>query len=65
MIELQDKNIEDLKAYLAELPYKYAAPLVAYLEQLITQQNGISTQRNIQHQVSNQEKNDEHTKETN
>ena len=39
MITLEEKNIEELKAYLAEIPFKYALPLVQYLEKLIQEQN--------------------------
>ena len=38
MITLEEKNIEEIKAYLAELPLKYALPLVQYLEKLIEEQ---------------------------
>lgn len=38
MITLEEKNIEEIKAYLAELPFKYALPLVQYLEKLIEEQ---------------------------
>lgn len=39
MIQLEEKNIEELKAYLAEIPFKYALPLVQYLEKLIQEQS--------------------------
>jgi hypothetical protein len=39
MITLDEKNIEEIKNYLAELPLKYALPLVQYLEKLIQEQN--------------------------
>ena len=39
MITLEEKHIEEIKAYLAELPLKYALPLVQYLEKLIQEQN--------------------------
>lgn len=38
MITLEDKHLEEIKAYLAELPLKYALPLVQYLEKLIEEQ---------------------------
>lgn len=38
MIQLDEKNLEEIKAYLAELPLKYALPLVQYLEKLIEEQ---------------------------
>ena len=38
MITLEEKNLEEIKAYLAELPLKYALPLVQYLEKLIEEQ---------------------------
>ena len=38
MITLEEKNIEEIKAYLAELPLKYALPWVQYLEKLIEEQ---------------------------
>jgi len=40
MIELDEKQLEEIKAYLAELPMKYALPLLQYLEKLKEQQNG-------------------------
>ena len=39
MIQLEEKNIEEIKAYLAELPLKYALPLVQYLENIIKEQH--------------------------
>lgn len=39
MIQLEEKHLEEIKAYLAELPLKYALPLVQYLEKLIEEQN--------------------------
>ena len=38
MITLEEKHIEEIKAYLAELPLKYALPLVQYLENIIKEQ---------------------------
>ena len=38
MIQLEEKHLEEIKAYLAELPLKYALPLVQYLEKLIEEQ---------------------------
>ena len=38
MITLEEKHLEEIKAYLAELPLKYALPLVQYLEKLIEEQ---------------------------
>lgn len=38
MITLDEKQLEEIKAYLAELPLKYALPLVQYLEKLIEEQ---------------------------
>jgi hypothetical protein len=40
MIELNEKQLEEIKAYLAELPMKYALPLLQYLEKLKEEQNG-------------------------
>jgi hypothetical protein len=40
MIELDEKQLEEIKAYLAELPMKYALPLLQYLEKLKEEQNG-------------------------
>jgi hypothetical protein len=40
MIQLDEKQLEDIKAYLAELPMKYALPLLQYLEKLKEEQNG-------------------------
>ena len=39
MIQLEEKHLEEIKAYLAELPLKYALPLVQYLEKLIQEQS--------------------------
>ena len=38
MIQLEEKHLEEIKAYLAELPLKYALPLVQYLEKIIEEQ---------------------------
>lgn len=38
MIQLEEKHLEEIKTYLAELPLKYALPLVQYLEKLIEEQ---------------------------
>lgn len=38
MITLEEKHLEEIKAYLAELPFKYALPLIQYLEKLIEEQ---------------------------
>lgn len=38
MITLEEKHIEEIKAYLAELPLKYALPLVQYIENIIKEQ---------------------------
>jgi len=38
MITLDEKQLEEIKNYLAELPFKYALPLVQYLEKLIEEQ---------------------------
>ena len=59
MITLEEKNIEEIKAYLAELPLKYALPLVQYFEKLIEEQNKdaqIRKKRSIQYPLSYQEK---------
>jgi hypothetical protein len=40
MITLDEKQLEEIKAYLAELPMKYALPLLQYLEKLKEEQNG-------------------------
>jgi hypothetical protein len=40
MIELDEKQLEEIKAYLNELPMKYALPLLQYLEKLKEEQNG-------------------------
>jgi hypothetical protein len=40
MIQLDEKQLEEIKAYLAELPMKYALPLLQYLEKLKEEQNG-------------------------
>ena len=47
MITLEEKHLEEIKAYLAELPLKYALPLVQYLEKLIEEQN-TPQEQNIQ-----------------
>ena len=39
MITLDDKQLEEIKAYLAELPMKYALPLLQYLEKLKEEQD--------------------------
>ena len=38
MIQLDEKQLEEIKAYLAELPMKYALPLLQYLEKLKEEQ---------------------------
>ena len=40
MIQLDEKQFEEIKAYLAELPMKYALPLLQYLEKLKAEQDG-------------------------
>jgi hypothetical protein len=39
MVTLDEKQIEEIKNYLAELPLKYALPLLQYLEKLAQEQN--------------------------
>ncbi len=39
MVTLDEKQIEEIKNYLAELPLKYALPLLQYLEKIKQEQN--------------------------
>lgn len=39
MITLDEKKLEEVKNYLAEIPFKYAFPLLQYLEKIAQEQS--------------------------
>ncbi len=42
MITLDQKQLEEVKTYLGEVPLKYSLPLVQFLEKLMQEQNSES-----------------------
>ena len=39
MIQISEEQLAEVKAYLAEVPFKYAFPLLQFLEKLQQEQN--------------------------
>lgn len=46
MLTLDQKQLEEVKTYLGEVPLKYSLPLVQFLEKLIQEQSSASEKDN-------------------